>query len=304
LKSNNNKVSVDAFKMQIERMLKNSQTKVIVPVITLGLLREYKNTGKTIFTDTEIRKTYEAAVKQMKEYLGHDVHIGAKYYDAYGSRMSRYEVLKPIGHLKYHLNAQYTAHAKELCDWIPKKIKQHIDGRLGIVPLLSNQSARVNLAKEKTSFLKIIREQIDKTPSNFEIFTFSVIKVHLEKFACKIYRDTRTSAHDYGVDLSTNFGVVYQIKKLRIHTESEANRIYAELKLNFDKERLQDGNVILVIDDITKEIKQYFIDMKVQSISKEDVLKIASSFDEVEDRQKVLRIVYEEFSREYSSRIV
>jgi phenylalanyl-tRNA synthetase alpha subunit len=92
-------------------------------------------------------------------------------------------------------------------------------------------------------------------------------------------------------------------KKLKIHTESEADRLYAELKLNFDKERLQDGNVILVIDDISKEIKQYLINMKVQSLSKEEVLKMAANFDELEDRQKVLRIVYEEFRREYSSRI-
>jgi hypothetical protein len=62
-------------------------------------------------------------------------------------------------------------------------------------------------------------------------------------------------------------------------------------------------NVILVIDDISKEIKQYLIDMKVQSISKQEVLKLAANFDESEDRQKVLRIVYEEFRREYSSRI-
>ena len=130
-----------------------------------------------------------------------------------------------------------------------------------------------------------------------------VFKVHLEKFACKIYRDTRTAAHDKGVDLSTNFGVVYQIKRLRIYTESEADRVYAELKLNFDSERLQDGNVILVIDDISKEVKKYLVDMRVQCISKDDVEKFAASFDEPEDRQKVLRIVYEEFRREYSSKI-
>ena len=135
------------------------------------------------------------------------------------------------------------------------------------------------------------------------IFSFAVIKVHLEKFACKIYRDTRTAAHDKGVDLSTNFGVVYQVKKLRVHTVSEADRLYAELKLNFDIERLQDGNLILVIDDISKEVKKYLIDMKIQSISKDDLLKLATSFDEPEDRQKVLRIVYEEFRREYSSTI-
>jgi hypothetical protein len=79
--------------------------------------------------------------------------------------------------------------------------------------------------------------------------------------------------------------------------------VYAELKLNFDKERLRDGSVILVIDDISKEIKQYLINMQVQSLSKDDVLKLASNFDEPEDRQKVLRIVYEEFRREYSSEL-
>lgn len=288
---------------EIERMLKNSQTKVIVPVITLGLVREHSVSRKTKFSDSEIRKSYEAAVKQLKEFLGHDVHIGAKYYDAYGSRMSRYGVLDQIGHLKYRLLPPYTDQAENLCAWIPDRIKQHIDNRLGVVPFLHEVTARAALAQKRGQFLDLIREQIGKTPSNFEIFTFAVIKVQLEKFACKIYRDTRTAAHDNGVDLSTNFGVVYQIKKLKIRTESEADRLYAELKLNFDKERLQDGNVILVIDDISKEIKQYLINMKVQSISKDEVLKMAANFDEPEDRQKVLRIVYEEFRREYSSRI-
>lgn len=288
---------------EIERMLKNSQTKVIVPVITLGLVREYSVSKKTRFSDSEIRKSYEAAVKQLKAFLGHDVHIGAKYYDAYGSRMSRYGVLEQVGHLKYCLLPPYTEQADALCAWIPERIKQHIDNRLGVVPRLHEPTARAALAQKQERFLELIHEQIGKTPANFEIFSFAVIKIHLEKFACKIYRDTCTAAHDSGVDLSTNFGVVYQVKKLKIYTESEADRLYAELKLNFDKERLQDGNVILVIDDISKEIKQYLINMKVQSLSKEEVLKLASNFDEPEDRQKVLRIVYEEFRREYSSRI-
>lgn len=295
--------SEDFCKSSIERMLKNSQTKVIAPVLTLGLLSENSASGKTVFTDSEIRKTYEAAVRYLKEYLGHDVHIGAKYYDAYGSRMSRYRVLKPVGHLEYELLPPYSEHAQSLCDWIPKRIKEHIEDRLGIVPRLYEPSKRTALAEDQKGFLSLISAQIDNTPANFEIFSFAVIKVHLEKFACKIYRDTRTSSHDKGVDLSTNFGVVYQIKKMQIHTESEAARVYAELKLNFDSERLQDGNVILVIDDLSKEVKKYLIDMKVQSISKDDVLKLAANFDDPEDRQKVLRIVYDEFRREYSSRI-
>lgn len=296
--------SVVTCKTEIERMLKNSKTKIIVPVITLGLLREYVSSKKVEFSDREIRKAYEASVRQLKGFLGHDVHIGAIYYDAYGSRMERYGVLESIGRLKYRLLSPYTEQAKSLCDSIPQLIKKHIDDRLGIVPLLSESTARVALAEKSVKFLDLIKDQISKTPSNFEIFSFAVIKVHLERFACKIYRDTRTSAHDHGVDLSTNFGVVYQVKKLRIHSESEADRVYAELKMNFDRERLQDGHVILVIDDISKEIKQYLVNMKIQSISKDDVLKIASNFDEIEDRQKVLRIVYEEFRREYSSRIV
>ena len=51
------------------------------------------------------RELYEAAVSSLKRFLGHDVHIGAKYYDSYGLRMSRYSVLKSIAHLKYELFA-------------------------------------------------------------------------------------------------------------------------------------------------------------------------------------------------------
>jgi hypothetical protein len=274
-----------------------------MPVVTLSLLQAYVESGKRIFLDSEIRRAYEATVNRLKEYLGHDVHIGAKYYDAYGTRMSRYRVLRTIGHLEYELLPPYTTFAKRLCEWIPARIRAHIGERLGIVPRLSSTATRVRFAESRGRFLALIQEQIDRTPANFEIFSFAVIKVHLERFACRVYRDTRTAAHDKGVDISTNFGVVYQIKKLSVNTESDADRIYAELKLNFDSQRLQDGNVILVIDDISKEVKQYLIDMKVQSISKSDVLKMASSFDDCEDRQRVLRIVYEEFRREYSSTI-
>ena len=288
---------------EVGRMLKNSQTKVIMPVVTLGVLRAYVNTGKIHFSDSDIKKEYEAAVKTLTTFLGHDVHFGAKYYDAYGTRMSRYRVLKSVGHLDYELAEPYSTFAASLCDWIPPAIKRHIEDRLGVIPLLGDLSTRMEYADNREEFLSLIRGQIDKTPANFEIFTFAVMKVHLEKFACKIYRDTRTASHDKGVDLSTNFGVVYQIKKLRIHTQSEADRLYAELKVNFDSERLQDGNVILVIDDISKDVKKYLIDMKVQSISKIDVLTMSANFDDAEDRLKVLRIVYDEFRREYSSNI-
>lgn len=284
-------------------MLKNSQTKIIMPVVTLGLLKAFISSGNVVFTDSEIRTAYHLAVHDLKEFLGHEMHIGAKYEDAYGMRMSRYRVLKSVDHLKYELQEPYIHHSKLLVEWIPQRIKEHIDNRLGLVPQLGNLNVRVGLSENKEGFLELVRTQIDKTPANFEIFGFAIIKIHLEKFACKIYRDTRTSAHDKGVDISTNFGVVYQIKKLKIYSKAAADKIYAELRMNFDSERLQDGNVILVIDDIAKDVRRYLIDMRVQSISKDDILKVAAGFEEPEDRQKVLRIVHEEFHREYSSTI-
>src|SRR5438874_2599424 len=104
----------DFCRAEIDRMMKNSQTKVIAPVITFGLLKEHAKTGKTQFLDSEIRKSYDDTVQFLKEFLHHDVHIGAKYYDAYGSRMSRYHVLKTIGHLKYELLPPFTDEAEKL----------------------------------------------------------------------------------------------------------------------------------------------------------------------------------------------
>lgn len=296
--------NVELCQSSIDRMLKNSQTKVIFPIITLALLRENSESGKSIFSDYEIRKAYEKTVQFMKEYLGHDVHIGGKYYDAYPSRnLPRYGVVKALGDMQYELLSPYLENSATLSAWLPSRIKDHITERLGLIPLLAEQKTRAELSADTNQFLEIINDHINKTPTNFEIFSFAVIKVHLEKFACKIYRDTRTSAHDRGVDLSTNFGVVYQVKQLKVFSQAVAKNLYAELKVNFDSERLQDGNVILVIDDISKEFKNYLINMKVQTISKDDLLKLARQFDDMEDREKVLRIVYEEFRREYSSSI-
>jgi len=85
---------------EIDRMLRFSQTKVIMPVVTFGLLRIFLANGNPVFSDSEMKRAYEGAVRYLIEFLGHDVHIGARYYDAYGTRMSRYSVLRTIGHLK------------------------------------------------------------------------------------------------------------------------------------------------------------------------------------------------------------
>jgi hypothetical protein len=288
-------------KVEVERMLKNSQTKVIMPALALGILRHHLATQRPIFTDAELRLAYESAVQSLKVLLGHDVHIGAKYEDAYGMRMSRYGMLRAVAHLRYELVKPFAQHATELCSWLPERIRLHIEARVGIIPQLAEAENRLRLALDIPGFISLINSQIEQNPTSFEIVSFALIKVHLEKFACKIYRDTRTSAHDRGVDLATNFGVVYQVKKLSVRSKLDADKLYAELKLNFDSERLQDGNVILVIDDIAEDVRQYLVDMKVQSIKREYLLSLAAGFTEVEDRQKVLRVVYEEFRRDYSS---
>jgi len=286
----------------IERMLKRSQTKILFPVITLGIVRAFLETNIDTFTDLEIRGIYRNTVQELKKYFGHDLHIGGIYYDAYSSRnLPQHKVIKVIGSKKYQLNPLYKDCAKELSEWLPKRIKSFIDEKLGVMTKLAEQESRVKISSDLKTFIETIKNHIDKNASNFEIFGFALIKVHLEKFACKIYRDTRTSSHDAGVDLSTNFGVVYQIKKLRVSNMSAAKNIYAELKSNFDKERLDDGKVILIIDDISQEIKKYLVDMKVQSIDKKDLLNLAQQFQDREDREKILRIIYEEFRREYAS---
>jgi hypothetical protein len=290
-------------KGDVERMLKNSQTKVIMPTLVLGILRQHAANQKRVFSDSEIRSSYESAVRSLKAHLGHDVHIGAKYEDAYGMRMSRYGFFRSVGHLKYELAERFANSAEQLVSWIPDRIKQHIESRIGVIPELADSKVRLEIADNVSKFMKLIGEQMNLNATSFEIVSFALIKIHLEKFACKVYRDTRTSAHDRGVDLATNFGVVYQVKKLRVESRSDADKLYAELKLNFDTERLQDGNVILVIDDIAEDVRRYLIDMKVQSIKKDQLLSIAREFRDSEDRQKVLRVIYEEFRRDYSSAI-
>lgn len=75
-----------------------------------------------------------------------------------------------------------------------------------------------------------------------------------------------------------------------------------ELQTNFSEDRIKDGNVVLIIDDISKDVKSFLVNMKIQSLSKVDILRLASLL-EVEERLKVLRVVFDEFSREYESDI-
>ncbi len=286
---------------EVTVMLRRSKTKVIAPTLTLGLLQAFLSGGKIKFSERETQTAYTSAVRYLKEFLGHSLHIGAKWEDAYSRRtLPKYQVLKPLED-GYELLSPYTKFCKELIPWIAASIRDYITSRLGEIPSLADQKVRATFAADRSSFLRLLEENIELNPANFEFICFAVLRVHLEKFACKIYRDSRAAAHDKGVDISTNFGVVYQIKKLRVVNQKTCDALVSELQANFDQQRLEDGNVILVIDDIRQEFKEFLINLKIQSISKADLLKLAHQIEDVEDRQKVLRIVYDEFRREYAS---
>lgn len=293
---------ISSCQTAIGTMLKRSQTKVIYPVITLGLLKEYLNCGTTVFSHAEIRRVYNRTVGEICAAMGHDLHVGGRYETAYASRsLPRYGVLRALPEEMYQITEAFQVCAPQLVAWIPEQVMGHIQERLGIIPALGVRANRSELAENRERFLGMVSLHIDQSPTNFEIISFAILRVHLEKFACRIYRDSRTSAHDRGVDLSTNFGVVYQIKQLKVLDRSRADAICAELRMNFDEQRFQDGKVVLIIDDVAKDVRSYLIDMKVQAISKADILQLASNFEDPEDREKALRVIHEEFSREYRS---
>lgn len=294
---------IDYCIAQINLMIKRSKTKIIFPIITYGLLKEFQLNGTIEFSDTQVKNCYHKAINEFKTILGHDIHIGGKYYDAYSSRnLPKYNVLKAFGNNKYLLVDTYSNNTDVLLQKIPNLVTSYINKKLGNIPLLNNPNERFELSNSENNFLNFIEKQIEINPVNFEIFCFAILKNHLEKFACKIYRDTRTSAHDQGVDLSTNFGVIYQIKKLKIQNVNSAKGVYNELQTNFSQDRINDGNVILIIDEISKDVKSFLVDMKIQTISKSELLKLAKQLD-IEDRMKVLKVIYDEFSREYKSDI-
>ncbi|MBN1684694.1 MAG: HaeII family restriction endonuclease [Gammaproteobacteria bacterium] len=290
-------------KEQIEKMLQRSKTKVIFPIISFGLLKKYSDDKQEYFSDNEIKLLYESSVNYFKNYLGHSLHIGGKYYDAYPSRnLPKYGVLRVVDNKKYILTEPYKESCSELIVIIPQLIKDYIKHKIGLIPNLENLNERLNFATDKSKFLELLSHQIIINPTNFEIFSFAILKTHLEKFACKLYRDTRTSSNDKGVDLSTNFGVVYQIKKLKLLNQTSADSVFKQIKTNFSEDRIKDGNVVLIIDDISKDVKSFLINMKIQSLSKDEILNLATLLD-LEERLKVLRVVFDEFSREYKSDI-
>jgi len=287
----------------IDKMFKKGQKKFIFPVMYYGLLDAYINKRKTIFTTQEVRFYYENAVcKLIREYLKHNFHVGGQFWDAYPSRnLPKYGILKVINPRTFELVG--ISNAAETLEYISSKLIQEIQHRLGNIPELGNRSKRIELSEDPARFLKFIEEIMEISGACFELVSFAIVKTHMERFGCKVYRETRAEASDRGTDLSTDFGVVYQVKKLKLKSEKEAEKVYNNLRNYFGQERINDGKVVLILEDANAHFKEFLVKLNVKSMVKKDLLKLINLMDEVEIREKTLRVIYEELQREYQSDI-
>jgi hypothetical protein len=295
--------------LAFEEMLQGAQTKLIGPVIACTVVNLYLETGTGTFSARQIRDRYLSSVCELVHFLGYNLHLGANF-DTDISRedrgVGRHGILKPTGTKQYQLDPLYKANASALRKWIPQQIKLFLDAKLGKIILLASAKERLSIAERHDQFLNFIQERFSAKDGgiSFEIVSFAILKVYLERFACRIYRDTRTFSHEGGTDLSTDFGAVYQIKKQRITHKADVDRLYSEIRNNFDTERIQDGRVVLILDDISADCKSYLLKKNsLKYIQSADLIEIASIINDLEDRQKILRIIYEEFCREYSNDI-
>ncbi|MDO8588752.1 MAG: hypothetical protein Q7T82_17115 [Armatimonadota bacterium] len=288
---------------EIDRMIARSTGKLIAPVLTAGVLRRYIDCGTDEFSEAEMREVYEKEVcSVVRDVLRHNLHIGGDYEDAYSSRtLPKYGVVIPVGHRRYKLSAEYAACSSQALGHILQRIPAFATGKLGGVIALGSREARVAIAGDPCRFVDILDTEAGRSAAHFEIVSFAVLRMHLEKFACKVYRTLRTSAHDSGVDIATDYGAVYQIKKMRLRTREDVEAIYSEILTNFDEGRLRDQKVVLIIDELSSGCRQFLVDMRVQPLVREDILALARLLTDDEDRQKVLRVVHDEFEREYRS---
>lgn len=300
----------DEIIQTFDQMLENSQTKLIGPVIAYAVIKLFQETQSDSFEASQIRSRYQSAVCELVHFVGYNLHLGARFDNAYVSRedrgVVRYGIVAPTGNRKYRLTSLYRTHADVLSDWIPKRIKSFLHAKLGQIVKLGDVSERLSLAEKQDAFLAFLQKRISTRDggTSFEIVSFAILKVYLERFACRIYRDTRTFSHEGGTDLSTDFGAVYQIKKLKVAHKREVDKLYSEIRTNFDTERIRDGRVVLIIDDITPDCKSYLLQKNsLKYLKSADLVEIASIIKDPEDRQKILRIIYEEFCREYANDI-
>lgn len=290
----------------IEKLLHYSKTKLINPIAFLAALNlTLKN--KNIFTRKELENEYKLTVKEIEQVTKSNLNIGGRFHaDTYPDRMSqKYGAFKILTKDKIQLPPFIINLSKkqlrDLKNFILDKIVETQKIKIGNLQFIDTDEKRIQMANDKEVFVDFLVKELKRSANGFEITCFAILKVFLEKFACKLYRNSKTNARDTGIDISTDYGVVYQVKKFKIKTKKEIDSILKEVQINFDQSRIEDGKLILIIEDIEKNFKHLILDKNIKMFKMAEILKLANQIDETEDRMKVLRIIYDENRRELES---
>ncbi len=293
----------------IDKLIRYSKTKLINPVAFLAALNLLLK-DKKVFTRKELEEEYKITTKEIEKITNSNLNIGGRFHaDTYPDRMSQKYGAFNILHdnrlqLPQFIVELPNEEVKTIKKFVLDKIITTQQNKTGNLLAIDTDSKRITLSKNKDNFIDFLKKELKRSANAFEITCFAILKVFLEKFACKLYRSSRTTARDTGVDISTDYGVVYQIKKFKIKTRKEIDNILKEVQINFDRSRIEDGKLILIIEDIEPNFKHFIIDKNIKMFKMEEIIKLANQIDDLEDRMKVLRIIYDENRRELESDII
>lgn len=210
----------------IEKLLRYSKTKLINPIAFLAALNlTLKN--KNIFTRKELENEYKLTVKKIAQITKSNLNIGGRFHaNTYPDRMSqKYGVFKILTKDKIQLPPFIINLSKKqlrsLKNFILDKIVEAQKIKVGHLQFIDTDKKRIQVANDKEVFVNFLVKELKRSANGFEITCFAILKVFLEKFACKLYRNSKTNARDTGIDISTDYGVVYQVKKFKIKTKKK-----------------------------------------------------------------------------------
>ena len=120
----------------LDRMISRTKTKLIAPVLTAGILRDQLETGVYEYSEREMRQAYEKeACRTVRKLLGHNLHVGGDYEDAYCSRtLPKYGIVASVGERRYRTATPYVEHAASAIAHIESRIPLLVAARLAQQP--------------------------------------------------------------------------------------------------------------------------------------------------------------------------
>lgn len=306
------------IKSEIDRMIEDRRaTRLINPVLMLFYLKEFQRTRNRIVPFSVVKQGYEDTTCDLiRNHLRHNLNIGGQFNDSYLQRLaSRHHVLEFITGKDFAISMPFAQNAQFFIPYIVNRMTEHLNNKLSniirlhrIVQTDSRDELQEILSDPSSRRLREFLENgFDPSSAGFlniaygfEICMFSILKVLLAKFGCKIYRDSKTYSSDKGTDLGTNFGVVYQVKKKCIVTEEAFNELVSELLLNFANGRIQEGNVFIIIEDIDDGLKKRLERQHINCITRKSITDFLDKLNS-DEKWEILKQITKEFQRELMS---